>query len=798
MKKAATFILLVTILVGVFAPVSTTIAATNPEDTGACGASWSDIVFGGLDFVKCAYQIFTNFIYTLILSPFATFLGIAGMSLDATISYTIVHMSDKVSGANAFTGINIAWKLIRDMMNIFFIFILVYEAILLILGQSSAENIGKFIGYLVLAALLVNFSLFFTKILIDASNVVTIGIYNNIINTTPLIVFGNNITGMSIPFMASLGLGKLFSNQSVISLFGSEGNAIIGMIMSAFFMFIAGIVFIVISIMFIVRYVTLLLLLMLSPIGFMGSALSFMRDPAKRWWTALNSQLIFPPVYMLMTWVVLTLMQSEGFIRADNAWEGSGLLQNKINFVMNFVIIIVLMIATLIISKDVATKGSNYIGKMTTFAGGAVLGLGAAAARRTVGKRYDRLAQDKQLLDRAAQGDRFAKAKLATYRGIAGSSMDVRDAAKGLGADIGQGTKGVLPAFLGGDAKVGQGGYRKIVENKAKKEEEYAKSLKMSAYEKAQNKATMDQYKESKDGKDKEEEAKKVAFDNNPEEQAKLAENRKGHEDVIKAEEDKIKKIEQDVEKAVKDDLSKIETNVQATEDRLRELRLQLDSTQFAAVSGPLRADIQKAEKERQDLIAEMDDKRARAKEIIAEKVQGDERVGKGQKKIKKANEELDKIQKEYKKRRDAHESVELKEMIARAGGREADKDKGLEKIDSYDVTRIEQRADYLGNAESSLKTREEWADNKFRINPLKYYDRLAISRARSGKVKPINIEVSAKVRGLNKSKTAKQLIDEAVALTGEKPAETAAAEPVVAPTATPANTGGGSGGTTT
>ena len=71
------------------------------------------------------------------------------------------------------------WRVVRDFANIFFILILLYAAfqIMLDLGHGGGK---KIIASVILIALLVNFSLFFTKIVIDASNIVALIFYNRI------------------------------------------------------------------------------------------------------------------------------------------------------------------------------------------------------------------------------------------------------------------------------------------------------------------------------------------------------------------------------------------------------------------------------------------------------------------------------------------------------------------------------------------------------------------------------------------------------------------------------------------
>ena len=67
-----------------------------------------------------------------------------------------------------------AWGIVRDIVNIFFIVSLVYIGIMTILGIHASEN-KKMVGMVVLIALVINFSLFTTKIVIDASNIMAKG-----------------------------------------------------------------------------------------------------------------------------------------------------------------------------------------------------------------------------------------------------------------------------------------------------------------------------------------------------------------------------------------------------------------------------------------------------------------------------------------------------------------------------------------------------------------------------------------------------------------------------------------------
>ena len=167
MKKFLPYILILVVIMSLFNPVLGLHAQTTTAGGNACafgsGGTWTD----------CILDVIGSIAYNTILKLAAFILYLAGTILDFVINFTIVDMASNLS---KLTGINMAWKVIRDLMNMAFIFLLVYEAIKLIIGQSDTGKIKNFITFIVLASLLINFSLFFTKVMIDASNIVTIGV----------------------------------------------------------------------------------------------------------------------------------------------------------------------------------------------------------------------------------------------------------------------------------------------------------------------------------------------------------------------------------------------------------------------------------------------------------------------------------------------------------------------------------------------------------------------------------------------------------------------------------------------
>ncbi|HEY0221104.1 MAG TPA: hypothetical protein VGC58_02680 [Candidatus Paceibacterota bacterium] len=486
--KRANYYIIITILV-----------LTIPSLTFA--AAWWD--FPG-QLIETLLGIFIEAALTLM----SFVLWLSGYLLNFVLKYTLVDMKTRLVGLD---GINTAWKVMRDLMNIAFIFLLIYEAIKLIIGQSTTQQIGKFVGMIVLSALLINFSLFFTKVLIDGSNIVTVGFYN--------IIRGEHGAekdyGLSNPIAKALGLPTVYDPNQAPPDFNARkgvGAMLIMGLGSALLILVAAFVFFAITVLFIVRYITLLILLMLSPVAYMGMSLPFMKSYSNQWWDALKSQLIFPPVFMLMIWLVLTLMSSDGFInQAGNAKSVSAVFNTDVKpdfemmgLALNFVVIIGLLIGSLIVAKQTSTKGSKLIGQatgnLTAFAGGVVMGGSAWAGRRSFGLGGKTLADNAALQEMAnkktyngiADRTRSAGARLALYasKQARDATFDVRNASAPTNVigDLARGTVGrttlgkkmglndlnipsvAVGAPLSGLAGTGRGGTKGYVEEKKESE----------------------------------------------------------------------------------------------------------------------------------------------------------------------------------------------------------------------------------------------------------------------------------------------------------------------------------------
>jgi hypothetical protein len=448
------------------------------------------------------YKVITNilsFLLFLVVKIISIFLGLTGLGLDYIVNLTIVDLKKNLTGI---TGIKIGWTVIRNLVNMSFIFILIYEGIMTIFGKDGAK---KAVVGIISAALLINFSLFFTKVIIDASNIVTVTFYDTIVQSgtsasapsggTPSGPSTFIYQGLSGAYMKPLGLQTFFSPNNIKNV--GEGVSEDTMIIYAgtsILLIIVIFVFIAIAVLLIMRYLVFILLMIMSPLGFLFGLFPKAKTYGDMYWGTLFGQAIFAPLYMLMTWIVLTIMSSPGFISNPGAKPEIGSVftspdQNNISLLINFALVIGLTIASLIVAKRVATQGGMLSAKMvsqgTAFAGGAIFGGAAWAGRTTFGRVGGAVAESEKLKDLSKKGGAsgwLAKQAIVGGQKTASSTFDARNTqiagvvTKKLETDFGSG--------LPWRKDAGKGGYKgrleEKVKTKAEQEQNFAETLKYS------------------------------------------------------------------------------------------------------------------------------------------------------------------------------------------------------------------------------------------------------------------------------------------------------------------------------
>ena len=307
-------------------------------------------------------------------------LWISGVLLNITLSTTL-NLNDLLTRLPV---VDIGWKVLRDLANIVFIFIALWAGISITLGiGDNGKKAWGLLAEMVLVALFINFSLFITKAVVDASNVASLHFYSLIVEPGKE---GDYDKGLSEAFLYGLNLSTLYNskqmgsgqldNASMISTVGktagktlSSANIILIGFFGSLFIIVAAWVFFAAAIMFIYRAVTLMMLMMLSPLAFVGLILPGASGMAHAWWSKLWSQAFFAPLYLALAYVVVRTINADGFraglaglttgdgMSFAAALTGTG--ANTVAVIFNFIMLIGLMVGCLVVAQSLGAKGSE-------------------------------------------------------------------------------------------------------------------------------------------------------------------------------------------------------------------------------------------------------------------------------------------------------------------------------------------------------------------------------------------------------------------------------------------------------
>lgn len=345
-------------------------------------------------------------------------LWLSGILLNYSLGYTL-NMQDMLQQIPI---VDIGWKVMRDISNIVFIFLTLWAGISITLGiGDNGSKAWSLIAHIVLVALFINFSLFITKAVVDASNIVALHFYNLI---TPAEHREDWDGGLSEAFMSGLRLQTLYDSDSLkVAGFSPTGagdiddylaskvgntlnivNIILLGVFGSILMMVAAFVFFSAAIMFVIRAVTLIMLMVLSPLAFVAWIIPGASGFANTWWSKLWSQSFFAPLYLALAYVVVATINSPAFTGLTNVAGGTDTFAAALTsdspafagIIFSFIILIALMVGCLIVAQSLGARGSATMmswgnklrGTATGLAGRVVMrGFGTESLRNNLSNR---------------------------------------------------------------------------------------------------------------------------------------------------------------------------------------------------------------------------------------------------------------------------------------------------------------------------------------------------------------------------------------------------------------------------
>ncbi len=494
---------------------------------------------------KCAVA---KFFYYIVYTTVGTLLTIAAAFLDVVINTTILKFSDWIT---AVTGVRVAWTILRDVMNITFIFMLLYASISMILGNGKEKGIIKGV---IVAGLFINFSFFFTSVIIDVSNVPTVEMFKGIqrigekYKGAP--VLGDTLAtadGITNVFMQ--GLGVQTQSEKGLSPDGEDVDSHIfqQLVFSTIAILVIAFVFFAMAFLLLGRFIILLILLITSPISVMGGVLPQLAEHSKKWWKTLIDQAVFAPIMMLFMLVTALIVSNPSFkegltLGADKAVVNVP-FSDGIAGMINYAIVIGLLVTGMVTAKKSAGGASKALTDFATkTAGKAAFGLGARGLQNTVGLAGSKLGSSALLSNIAVNS------KSAWARSLAGGALR-------SGSYVGDRTFDVRGTPIGSELGAG-----KAIKNRADRIKEEAKKREERQTRYAENAARLPGSQKSPGEIELEKELSNLDVRNN-ELAEKLKETEKKKADFIfDIDKDKADKEIKEIKRQMEEDRKKTET----------------------------------------------------------------------------------------------------------------------------------------------------------------------------------------------------------------------------------------------
>lgn len=431
--------------------------------------------------------------YYIFFVPTSFLFSVSGQLMDFSMAYTLNSANyGKTSDGSSF--VEKGWIITRDLSNLLFIIILMWIAIKMILGIGNDK---KLLGTIIVVGLLINFSLFFARVIIDASNILGKVFYDNMgVDTgsdeyihNPWI--GEGEKSISVAIVSNFNPQKLFNQAGTLDLHTESGVVdeaavvdagpfiIIILIMSVINL-IGMYVFFVVAFILIGRVIGLWILMIFAPIAFIsyilppGASKTLDKMHHSVWWPELMQQSFVVPIFLFFLYLILLFMNTgflSGFKTFTNSTSGG---------ILSVVVPLIIITMLLLKAKDIATKMSGDVGQAFSKMGSAVGGLALGGAlgaygklgRATIGKAGERIANSETMMNMQRRG------------GLMGSiAGGVRSGAKATGSASfdARGVSGITGAMKGagvtGFGESAKGGYKGYAERQDKRQKETADEL---------------------------------------------------------------------------------------------------------------------------------------------------------------------------------------------------------------------------------------------------------------------------------------------------------------------------------
>lgn len=347
------------------------LSAQSTRNSGSC----SLIHF---NFGNCFLEGF-SWVGTIITYVFGSVLWLAGYLFDLSVYISITSFHSWIT----IPGVEKAWTVLRDFANLCFIFILLYIAFGTIIDYKGIANKAQgMIVNVIIIALLVNFSGFFTRVVIDASNVIAYEFYTKTGGYDP----GKNGVGLNnigSTLVGKLGLQEYITKPdsnsapaptiqhlSFLGIITQTFGNIVVILMTSFILLTA-------SILFMIRTITLIFVYVLSPVAFVSYIIPGKFNYFQPWLDKLIKQSFFAPGFLVPLYLVYQLFD-KGSIAALVPSQTGNVAGGTLSLIVFDVVVLGMLTGCIFIGNAIGAMGMAVAQKYA--------GLGTKGLTKAVGR----------------------------------------------------------------------------------------------------------------------------------------------------------------------------------------------------------------------------------------------------------------------------------------------------------------------------------------------------------------------------------------------------------------------------
>lgn len=387
------------------------------------------------------------------------FLYICAWALEGSIQMLVRDMGTYDA---LWDAVKEGWEAIRDVGNTLFIFVLLYAAFNTVLGLKNGLDL---VPRIIVVALLVNFSFLFATSVIDVSNE-----FASTVATELNGAKGGDFTGKLASLAGYTSLKNALSMDALKTQISSAYNAttasqttdignsvfsgfseFIRLTFSSAFVFILAGFMLAVCLTLVARFVTLIVLCIVSALAFLAYLLPRFESHSREWWTTLIGQSFYAPAVLLMMLITTGVAEKskeslKSTLGGDVDKNLTGLFSFGLAQFFQFCVLIGLLFASMSLARKLSEAGSKAalsIGQRAQKAAAAAAFGGAGfALRGSLGRLGARVSDSEWLKKQSVKGGIWGAAN-RRLMGVAGraqdSSFDFRatGAAAALGAATG-------------------------------------------------------------------------------------------------------------------------------------------------------------------------------------------------------------------------------------------------------------------------------------------------------------------------------------------------------------------------